>query len=219
MFFYVVIDNFGFIGAFTTLKLAKEVINKYENIPLMIIQYPIHHSSQKEFIYFLPWKFGENEGGPPATVSNDREYVLHLQTQLLALNLTLPDSLLYFTKRINKIDRFEMSRLHPADNKLYKQEYEQLFKDKQTEKSIIRGGIPVLDSCILNREYGMMVDLYEKEENDKPVEQHIDNDKSNDQETENYVAEENLPKKDYKVSDHVLQLPLPEDNSDVESTE
>ena len=49
MFFYVVIDSFGFIGAFTTLELAKEVINKYENIPLMIIQYPIHNKSQKEF--------------------------------------------------------------------------------------------------------------------------------------------------------------------------
>ena len=77
--------------------------NKYDNLPLMIIQYPVHYKSQKEFVYFLPWKFGENEGGPPAIVSNNREYVLHLQTQLLALNLTLPDSLLYFTKRVNKI--------------------------------------------------------------------------------------------------------------------
>ena len=219
MFFYVVIDSFGFIGAFTTLELAKEVINKYENIPLMIIQYPMHHKSQKEFVYFLPWKFGENEGGPPAIVSNDRVYVLHLQTQLLALNLTLPDSLLFFTKKINKIDRFEMSRLHPADNKLYKQEYEQIFKDDQKEESIIRGGVPVLDSCILNREYGMMVDLNKKEENDEPVEQHIDNDKSNDQESENHEVEENSQKKGYKVQDHVLQLPLPESNSDEEVTE
>jgi len=219
MFFYVVIDNFGFIGAFTTLELAKEVLNKYNNIPLMIIQYPIHHNVQKDFVYFLPWKFGDNEGGPPAIVSNDREYVLHLQTQLLALNLTLPDSLLFFTKKINKIDRFEMSRLHPVDNKVYKQEYEQIFKDDQKEESIIRGGVPVLDRCILNREYGIVVDLNKKEENDEQVELHINNDKPNYQEKENYVAEENSQKKDYKVKDHVLQLPLPEDSFDEEATE
>ena len=219
MFFYVVIDNFGFIGAFTTLELANEIVHKYEKIPLMVMQFPIHHKAQKEFVYFLPWKFGDNEGGPPAIVSNDREYVLHLQTQLLALNLTLPDSLLFFTKRVNKIDSFEMSRLHPVDNKVYEQEYKQLFKDEQKEKSIIRGGVPVLDSCILNREYGILVDLNEKEENDKPVEQHTNNDKSNDLETENCGVEENFQKINYTTPDHVLQVPLPDGNPDKEVTE
>ena len=40
MFYYTVIDNFGFIGAFSELKLAEEVVNKYSNIPVLLNMKP-----------------------------------------------------------------------------------------------------------------------------------------------------------------------------------
>lgn len=121
---YVIVDKFGFIGAYNSKERAQHVVNCWtDQVDLMIISFPINPDLPLEEIYFLPYRGHETDNKfPVALVSNDRDYILKVQQKMVSMEMTYPDNIKFFTKKINTIDPIEYSRL--VDKKLrYKEEF------------------------------------------------------------------------------------------------
>lgn len=107
---YIVVDQFGLIAGFNDINKAYILIECYPKISLMVVEYPMDKTAQKEEFYFLPYI----NNNAIALASNNKKYVLNIKRQLLSVGLTYPDSLDFYTREMNKIHELELKRLlHP----------------------------------------------------------------------------------------------------------
>lgn len=107
---HVIFDKFGFIGAYLDEKEAIKFVNEWKkHVNLMILDFPLNSEEQKDDIYFLPWKGVDTF--PLALVTNDRTLFLKTQKKLVSMDLTFPDDIDFFTKKIGVVDPIEFQRL------------------------------------------------------------------------------------------------------------
>ena len=110
---YVVVDKFGFIGAYDNKDIALDLVNEWKNtVELLIINFPLDDAHQKEEVYFIPYSGLETDSRfPVAFVSNNKDKALAVQTKLVSMEMTYPDDIVFFTKKINNINPVEFMRL------------------------------------------------------------------------------------------------------------
>ena len=154
---YTIVDRYGFIGAFNNIKKPLQIIKKWnDKVDLFILKFPFNTNLQKEEVYFLPYRGHETDNKyPVALVTNDRSLFLKVQNKLLKMELTYPDCIDFFTKRINCIDPIEFSRL--VDPKL---------RYKEDLMDTILTKISKADKCDLDKPFhemmaGIMTDQYD----------------------------------------------------------
>ena len=99
---YCVIDNFGFIAAFSIIQKARKFIKEWEDkVELFIMEFSINDEKQKNEIYFMPYKGHEGcHNFPVALVTNDKEYYLNVQSKLVKMGLAFPDDIEPFIEGI-----------------------------------------------------------------------------------------------------------------------
>ena len=158
-FIYTIVDKYGFIGAFDDIKKAMKIVKKWENtVELFILKFPFNSTLQKEEIYFLPYRGHDTDNKyPVALVTNDRMYFLRVQTKLLKMEMTYPDSIDFFTKRINCIDPIEFGRL--IDKKLrYKEDIMDviLTKISQADKEDLKKPFHEMMASIITDQYDIL---------------------------------------------------------------
>lgn len=121
---YVIVDQFGYIGSYDSKEKADKIINYWEDqVDLMLLSFPINEELPLDKVYFLPYRGHETDNKfPVAIVSNDKNYILKVQKKMVSMDLTYPDNIHFFTKKINTIEPVEYSRL--TDKKLrYKEDF------------------------------------------------------------------------------------------------
>ncbi len=110
---YVVVDKFGFIGAYDNKETALDLVNEWKNtVELLIMTFPFDEEHQKEEVYFIPYCGLEADSRfPVAFVSNNKDKALSVQEKLVSMEMTFPDDISFFTKNINNINPVEFMRL------------------------------------------------------------------------------------------------------------
>lgn len=121
---YVVVDKFGYIGTYDDKEKAQKIIEYWkDSVDLMILVFPIKSDLPIDEVFFLPYRGHESDNKfPVALVTNDKIYALKVQQKMVSMEMTYPDNIEFFTKKINRIDPIEYSRL--VDKKLrYKEDF------------------------------------------------------------------------------------------------
>lgn len=111
MFTYVLVDSFGFIGAFSSIEKAQSIIKDYPNAKLILKKYELNKDLPTNTVWFLPYKNLDQ----PITVTNDVAFLAQLQYQYLRLDLTYKDNLEFFKRDMDKVHLYEFSRLSQDD--------------------------------------------------------------------------------------------------------
>ena len=123
-FVYTIVDEHGYIGTFSTLDKAKELVHKYHKVNMIIRRYTLDSRFPKDKVWFIPY-ININH---PIIVTNDKENVKYLQYQYLKLNMTYPDKLVFFERTVDELHLYEYGRLVADDD-----EREPMFENKYNE--------------------------------------------------------------------------------------
>lgn len=167
---FIVVDQFGLIAGFTQEDRAYSLVESYPKVKLMVIEFPLDKEMQKEEFYFIPY-VGNNA---IALASNNKKYILNIKTQLLTVGLTYPDSLIFYTRDVNKVHELEMRRLiNPEfnpENPLGDLNDAEVGTDERSNLTMV-GGMLHEQYNILDTEYGLVVPTSDRKENDpdKPL--------------------------------------------------
>lgn len=181
---YVIVDKYGFIAAYDNLKKAEKIIDDWhKQVDLIMIEFLLDEDQQREEIYFLPYKCHDlSDNLPVALVTNDRMKFLRTQVKLLNMELTFPDDIGFFTKKVNEIDAPEYTRL--TEKKLrYKEEFVDTILTKLNENEAadtklpfdkLMSGLIMDEYFILDDQYGYVVDKKTKEADELPSHENAD---------------------------------------------
>jgi hypothetical protein len=102
---FVLVDQYGFIGAFSTLNKAKTYGMKM-NIKTLIKSYPLDDSEDLKKVYFLP----HVESNSVEFVTNNKDLYLSVQKLYLELNMGYPDHINFFTRDIDVVEKIDSER-------------------------------------------------------------------------------------------------------------
>ena len=169
-YIYTIVDRYGFVGGFIDKSKLNLFLNKFKNnAKLITISFPLDEKSQKDYIYFLPYKVKDDcDMNPLALVTNNRNIFLSTQKCLLDMDITYPDDIKCFTRKINSVSDFEAERVLDDTVQNYKQMFDTLLtrisdeEKEYLERKLddLKAGVIHTDiSDVLNPKSGLICNL------------------------------------------------------------
>lgn len=97
--YYVVSDRFGFVGAYSLIHMAENIVIKYYPTPFIIQRFPANPNFPTDVLWALPFQSNDSV----AFVSNSKDEVLKVQSAYGRIGLMYDDDIKYWEHAVNVI--------------------------------------------------------------------------------------------------------------------
>ena len=170
-YIYTVVDQHGFIAAFDDIEKAKVLLDDFKDIKLLLWKFPLDPKCPINEVFFIPYI----DINAVALVTNNPVYAINMQMQLCELNLTYPDPIHFYKRKINHIHQLELKRLTDPDfNKPMESPFDDIKPktDIELDKTLVmEGGLCYEQYHILDRVYSRLDQKLSSEKEDNVQEE------------------------------------------------